>query len=186
MTPEPNARYFQARPVRTILTALLSLTLCIAANADKHALASPNKRYLIRLHHKRDSIYPVIILRDTRTGREVEVFDYDSTGQGTTALEALWSPDSRHVALDISVGPSTHEVAVYRIEDGKATEAELLPLPKALDIKKYSFRGGTFASHWKDNRTLWIGDNSKNRSFRYRFTENGKLLTDAFKDDLPN
>ncbi len=169
--------------MRKILIAFLFSALYLAAHADEPSVVSPNKRYHVRLHHNPGAIFPVIILRDARTGREAEVFDYDSVGQGTTGLDALWSPDSRYVALGIAVGPSTHEVEVYRIDNGKAAEVELLPLPKSLDTKKYSFRGGTFADRWEDSRTLWVGDSSKNRSFRYHFTKNGKLLAHAFKDD---
>jgi hypothetical protein len=148
-------------------------------------VASPDSRYIVRLHHKPDSTFPLILLRDTRTGRETEVFDYDSVGQGTTGLHAVWSPDSRHVAVTIAVGPATQEFAVYRVADGTASELEILPIPKALDAPRHGHRGGPSVNRWEDNRTLWINDGQKNRAFRYRISKQGKLLADGFKDDTP-
>lgn len=168
--------------MRAILFAASFLVLCAITKAEP-TVASPDKRYLLVLRApKPDSVYPIIVLRDARTGRETEVFDYDSVGQGTTGLSALWSPDSRYVALTIAVGPSTQDVGVYRIENGNAHEIEILPLPKALDTKKYSFRGGPYVDRWEDNQTLWIGDSSKSRVFRYRFTKSGKLRADRFEE----
>ena len=164
----------------------IMMVLCFAARAEESSIVSPDKCYLIRLQRKPQSIYPVVILRDARTGVESEIFDYGSVGQGTTGLRALWSPDNQYFALDIAVGPSTQEVEVFHIKGGKAYEVEILPIPKALDTKKYSFRGGTFAKSWGANsQGLWIGDSSKNRSFHFRFTKDGKLKADAFKDEEP-
>lgn len=133
--------------MRTALTALAYLTMCLVASANDPAVPSPDQRYIITLRHpKTDAIYPVIVLRDKRTGRDTEVFNYDSVGQGTTGLDALWSPNSRYVAITIAVGPATQDVEVYRIDNGKAVEVELLPPPKAIDAKKHSFRGGPSAA----------------------------------------
>lgn len=168
----------------TFLTLLLS-TFCLAASSNEPSVASPDGRYVVRLCHKPDSIYPLILLRDTRTGKETEVFDYDSVGQGTTGLDAVWSPDSRYLALTIAVGPATQEFAVYRIADGAARELEILPIPKSLDAPRYGHRGGPSVNRWEDSRTLWINDGQKNRAFRYRITKHGKLLADGFKNDTP-
>ena len=174
--------------MRTVKAIVVAVMLCLvlgAARADEPAVESPSKRYVVRLQHRDGATFPVIILRDTQSGRESEIFDYDSVGQGTTGLEALWSPDSVHLALTIVVGPSTQEVQLYRIAEGQAREIEIPPVPKAFDTKKYSHRGGTYADRWEGSRVLWIGDSSKNRRFRYRFTKNDKLVVDAFKDDAP-
>jgi hypothetical protein len=124
------------------------------------------------------------MLRDTRTSREAEVFDCDSVGQGT-GLHAVWSPDSRHLALTIAMGPATQDAFVYRIRDGVAHEVKLLPIPKSIDAPRHGHRGGPSVERWQDSRTLWIADGQKNRSFRYRFTNQGKLLADGFKQHEP-
>ena len=125
------------------------------------------------------------MLRDTRTGRDVELFDYDSVGQGTSVLRAFWSPDSRHVALTLAMGPATQDVAVYRITEGVAHEVTLLPIPKSIDAQRYGHRGGPSVERWGDNRTLWVSDGQKSRSFRYSFTKQDKLLADDFKKHAP-
>lgn len=177
---------FDPRRVIAAAIAILFSALQVIANADEPSLASPDKRYLIRLHHKPDAIYPVVILRDTRSGHESQIFDYDSVGQGAIGLDALWSPDSRYVVLGIAVSPSKHAVKVYRIDQGVVREVEILPVPKALDTRTKSDRGGPFTDRWEDNRTLWIGDSTKYRVFRYRVTKDGKLKADAFKEESQN
>jgi hypothetical protein len=168
--------------VRTTILALLVSTLPLIA-ADEPSVASPDRRYAIRLHHEPDAVYPVILLRDTRSGKETEVFTYDSVGQVTTRLRSAWSPDSHHVAFTIAVGPATQEFAVFRMVDGTARELEILPIPKSLDAPLLGHRGGPSVDRWADNRTLWINDGQKNRAFRYRITKEGKLAADGFKDD---
>jgi hypothetical protein len=127
----------------------------------------------------------VIILRDTRTGREAEIFDYESVGQGTSVLHAVWSPDSRYVALTLAMGPATQDVAVYRVTDGAAREVKILPIPKSLDAKRHGHRGGPSVERWQDHRTLWVSDDQKNRSFRYRLNKQGQLVADGFRQHAP-
>ena len=79
------------------------------------------------------------------------------------------------------MGPATQDFAVYGVADGTPREVEILPIPKPLDAKRYGHRGGPSVERWQDNRTLWIRDSQKSRSFRYRFTKQGKLLADGFK-----
>ena len=149
-------------------------------------MLSPDKRYLVTLRPpKPDTAFPVIMLRDTRTGRDVELFDYDSVGQGTSVLSAFWSPDSRYVALTLAMGPATQDVAVYRITEGAVHEVTLLPIPKSLDAERYGHRGGPSVDRWEDNRSLWVSDGQKSRSFRYRFTKQDELLADDFKQHTP-
>jgi hypothetical protein len=171
--------------MRTTLLVLLFLTLCLAARGDESSVASPDGRYAVRLHHKPNSVFPLILLRDIRSGNETEVFDYESVGQGTTGLHAVWSPDSRHVAFTIAVGPATQEFAVYRIANGTVRELEILPIPKSLDAPHQGHRGGPSVNRWEDSHTLWINDGQKNRAFRYRITKQSKLLADGFKEDKP-
>jgi hypothetical protein len=172
--------------VKTSLLAFSYLALSLMASAGEPSVPSPDKRYLVTLQSaKPDTAFPVIVLRDTSTGRDVELFDYDSVGQGTSALHAVWSPDSRHVALTLAMGPATQNVAVYRITNGTAHEVPILPIPKSLDAVRHGHRGGPSVDCWHDNRTLWVNDGQKSRSFRYRFTKQGKLLADHFKEQTP-
>jgi hypothetical protein len=171
--------------MKTAVLAILFSVVCLQAADHDTPVKSPDKRYVIFLRPPQgDAVFPVIMLRDSRTGREEEIFDGNSIGQGAD-LHAVWSPDSRHVALTIAMGPATQEVFVYRISNGVVSEVELLPIPKAIDARRYGHRGGPSVKHWQDSRTLWIVDGQKSRSFRYRFTKQGKLLADGFKQDAP-
>ena len=64
-----------------------------------------------------------------------------------------------------------------------AAAVEKLPIPANLDKEPYKIRGGEFVDRWANATTLWIGDSSKFRLFRYRFTSQGKLLADKYKND---
>ncbi len=171
--------------MRTIYLVLLLVALGLEASGDEPSVSSPDGRYILRLFHKANSIFPVIFLKDTRTGGETEVFDYESVDEGTTDLDAIWSPDSRHVAIDVRNGPATHMCVAYLVKNGQAREIEFLPIRKSLDATRHNFRGGTFGDHWEDNQTLWVGDTQKFRTFRYRLTKKGKLLTIGFKANDP-
>lgn len=164
----------------TILSLLLFAVFVQAADYDA-PVKSPDGRCVVFLRPPAgEAVFPVITLRDTRTGKETEIFDGDSIGQNT-GLHAVWSPDSRHVALTIAMGPATQEAFVYRVDNGAVHEVELLPIPKSIDAPRHGHRGGPSVERWQDNRTLWINDGQKSRAFRYRLTKQGKLLADGFK-----
>jgi hypothetical protein len=171
--------------MKAAFLAFLVSAVSIQAADYNAPIKSPDERYVVFLRTLQgDAVFPVIVLRDTRTNREAEVFDCESVGQGT-GLDAVWSPDSRHLALTIAMGPATQDAFVYRIRNGVVHQVELLPIPKNIDAPRQGHRGGPSVERWQDSRTVWIADGQKNRSFRYRFTKKGKPLADGFMQHEP-
>ncbi len=153
-------------------------------SAADAVLRSPDARYEVTLVQPTgDEKSTLIVLRDLKTNQQIWDFDYDSVAERHVSdLRGGWSPDSRHLALTIQVARVV-ETMVLRVEEEKVEEVEMLPIPEKLDNPSYTHRGGEFFSHWESNEALWINNNTKNRSFRFFMTQDGKMLADAFEDD---
>jgi len=155
-----------------------------AAEKAPDKMVSPNKRYELSLVQPTETgKYPVLILRDLKTGRKLWDFDYEQIAEWHSGdLHAGWTPDSKHLAITIQAARVVG-TTVLSIDGEKVEEVELLPIPAKLDTKSYTTRGGEYFSNWETNSSLWLNDSSKSRSFRYSLTKEGKLLADAFEGD---
>jgi len=158
----------------------------VTAHGDELTVTSPDQRYSIIFRHSNgESFLPDTYLHESLTGDDLRLAGYAPIKKGSSRFNALWSPDSRHVAVTLTGLPGLNGVQVWRIGvSPHISMLEILPLPKAIDTKKTSFVGGTSAHSWEGNEILWISDRSKNRLFRYRLTKNRKMLADAF-EELP-
>lgn len=159
-------------------------TIPPAAEKTPDVLVSPDKRFELKLIQPAEpGKYPLMVLRDLKSGQALWEFDYAEVDEWHTGeLDAAWTPDSRHLAVTIQVA-RVIGTTVLSVHQEKVEEVEFLPVPAKLNKKSYTTRGGEFFSHWESNTSLWLNDNTRNRSFRYSLTKEGKLLADAFKDD---
>jgi hypothetical protein len=185
--------------MKTIMLTIIFLKISLAAHGGELTIESPDKRYSIIFRHSNgESFLPDIYLHETLTGHDIRLAHYAKIKKGSSNFNAMWSPDSNHVAVSLTglhgfakvhdpdqalIYVGDNPVRVWRIGvSPRISLVEFLPIPKALDTRKTSFHLSTFALRWEGNKTLWISDGPKNRCFRYRLTKNGKMLADAFKE----
>jgi hypothetical protein len=156
-----------------------------AAEMAPKVIVSPNKRYELALVQPlQPDQHPLLVLRDLQTGRKLWDFDYDQIAERQSGeLHAGWSPGSKHLAITIQAARAVG-TTVLRIDGQNVEEVDFLPIPAKLNKESYTTRGGEYFSHWETNTSLWLNDSTKSRSFRYSLTNKGKLLADAFKDDI--
>jgi hypothetical protein len=108
-----------------LTTSLVAFVLTIATalaldNNNPETWCSPNKKYAIKEAFYGEGKRVVAVFVNLRTSRSTVI-----KGGGTRNSSALWSPDSRYVALGFERSHNWEDAAIYRVERGRISEVKL-------------------------------------------------------------
>ena len=143
-----------ATAIPVLLVALTSLAL---DNNNPEKWISPNKKYAIKEAFYGEGKRIVAVFVNLRTSRSIVI-----KGGGARNSSALWSPDSRYVALSFERSHNWEDAAIYRVERGRISEVKLpsgmepvrfLPCPaedEILHVGPQAIR----ALRWLDNNRI--------------------------------
>jgi hypothetical protein len=145
-----------------IVSAIYLLTLATATALEDNqpeTWRSPNGKYAIKEMFYGEGKLVRGIFAQIATGATATIYP-----GGARSLSALWSPDSRYVALDADRTKYRGEVKLFRVEHGKIAE---IALPLNMDARNYlsadtkkhlgslAFEG-MHATRWIDNSRIEI------------------------------
>jgi hypothetical protein len=77
---------------------------------NKSEIASPNRRWILQSVDRADEPHHSILLKDAAAGKTRKVCDYERSAS------AVWSPDSRHFALNDYEGSNVAETFIFSVD----------------------------------------------------------------------
>jgi hypothetical protein len=99
-----------------VMLAFFSMPLLAQSAATfpgkRSQLASPDKRYVLEnIEHAQEPYSDSIVLRDKTTGKSRKITDY------SRSIGVIWSPDSRHFALNNHAGSDYTETTILSVDE---------------------------------------------------------------------
>jgi hypothetical protein len=166
MNEQPSRRFVRSFLILSLFAATLS---CVATEREMKPIPnsiSPDGKYSLRAVKSIDpdnSLIAIEIVNNSNGHAIAETYP----GYATYAMvdsdayaSALWSPDSRHLALGVRNGKRNFDTIVFAVKSDRATE---LDLPSAIDhtfkylhLKDFFRFTNVKATRWIDNDTLVV------------------------------
>lgn len=114
----------------------------------KSGITSPDRRYIVQ-NVDHDDGY-ILLLKDNNTGKTRQIYEY------TRGASVVWSPDSRHFAIDDGAGSNYTETKILSVDDGVAE----IDVQKEIRNKARNVPGGHheyfYVAYWIDARRVVV------------------------------
>jgi hypothetical protein len=116
----------------------------------KSDLTSPNGRYVVQNVERDEEPRFVLSLKDKTTGKSRKVYEY---GRGASVL---WSPDSRHFAIDDAAGSDYTQTKILPVDENAPeidVQKEIVDTAKAVPGGHHKY---FYVAYWIDSRRVVI------------------------------